>query len=102
MPLWERDIHEGYMEELQKEDLTEARRFEILTEMRNHHTQALQEENESKEKLEKLDAKNRDLKDANSELWLTYGRQQQKPEEDPQEVKKEFSETVTIEQLSQD
>jgi regulator of replication initiation timing len=96
MPM-ERDAHEALLAELLKPELEHSRKTEILQQMRVDYAQVIDDDSKSKQSLEKLTKDNNDLVLSNSKLFreLKIDEKEDKKEEE----KKEFSETVTIEQL---
>jgi regulator of replication initiation timing len=97
MPLMDRDQFEGLLNELLNSELEHSRRTEILQELRVAQSNAYSEYDEFNKKVEKLSKDNSDLVLSNSKLFRQLGNTE--PEQKEKEVQKEFSETVTIEQL---
>lgn len=97
MPM-ERDAHENLLNELNNPELTHERRTEILQELRTDYTKVLTDFEEITASNDKLKATNDDLVIANSKMFreLGYKADTNKQEELKE---KEFSETVTIEDL---
>lgn len=94
----DRESHEELLNTLLDPELEQSRRTEILQELRVSNNNALSLEEETSEKLSKLEADNSDLIISNSKLFRQIGIVES-PESKEEEVKKDFSETVTIEEL---
>lgn len=95
MPL-QREDHDNLLSELLTPDLDASRRTEILQNIRDNYTEfttSMEVLSKDKEKLEK---DNSALVVANSKLFRSSGIVVDEPKKD---VKKEFSSTITIEQL---
>jgi hypothetical protein len=92
-----RDEHETLLSELLNPDLEHSRRTEILQQMRVDYSGVLTDFDKNTQTIEKLTKDNGDLVLSNSKLFreLKIDTKEDKKEEE----KKEFSETVTIEQL---
>lgn len=98
MGLLPRDKFEEILNELHGE-LEHSRKTELLQELRVAQGTAYNDFDDFGKKVEKLQNDNNDLLLSNSKLFRQL--EINKPEDKPQEeVKKEFSETVTIEQLT--
>jgi hypothetical protein len=97
MPLMERSEFESLLNDLNNPDLEHARRTDILQQLRVAQSNAYQEEQEYSKKISHLEKDNNDLLLSNSKLFRQIGNDLNPPKEE--EVKKEFSETITIESL---
>lgn len=92
-----RDEHEALLNELLTPDLDHSRRTEILTQIRAHDTTFNSEYDELSTKATKLEKDNSDLIVSNSKLFRQIGVVGTEKEKDVEQ--KEFSETVTLEEL---
>lgn len=92
-----RDEHEALLNELLTPDLEHSRRTEILTQLRTHDVTFNSEYEELTTKASKLEKDNADLIVSNSKLFRQIGVTG--TEQEPELEKKEFSETITLEQL---
>jgi hypothetical protein len=92
-----RDEHETLLSELLNPDLEHSRRTEILQQMRVDYSGVLSDFDNNTKTIEKLNKDNGDLVLSNSKLFreLKFDTKEDKKVEE----QKEFSETVTIEQL---
>lgn len=97
MPM-ERDNHEALLNELLTVDLEHSRRTEILQELRADYSNVLGDFDNLNKTTSKLQADNDDLVRANSMLFRQAGIVGDKKAEKHEE-QKEFSETVTLEEL---
>jgi hypothetical protein len=97
MPLMDREAFENLLNELHGE-LDHSRKTEILQELRTAQSNAYLEEKETSEKLNKFQKDNDDLVLSNSKLFRQL-KITDPSEDNPKEIQKEFSETVTIEQF---
>lgn len=99
MPM-ERDKHEELLSELLNPELEHSRRTDILQQLRVDYGSVHSEHKELSETRDKLKADNEDLILSNSKLFrqigVTGGDDEKKQE------KKEFSETVTVAQLTKE
>lgn len=93
-----RDDHEALLNELLLPDLEHTRRTEILQQLRTDYGTVLTDFDGLTKQTEKLQKENSDLVVSNSMLFRKIGTQDD-PNRQQKEEKKEFSETVTIEQL---
>ena len=93
----EREKYESLLNELLDGDLEHSRRTEILQELRNDHNSGREGIKELSQNNERLQRDNNDLIVSNSKLFRQAGVVGQEEEEKVEQ--KEFSETVTIEQL---
>lgn len=98
MPM-NRDDHEGLLEELLNPELEHQRKTEVLQQLRTDYATVLQEQEDLTGKNEKLKNDNYDLVTSNSQMFRKLGQQEQSQEESQEQEEKEFSETVTIEDL---
>jgi hypothetical protein len=96
MPM-ERDSHETILNELLNPELEHSRRTELLQQLRVDYNSVIDEHTTHTQRIEKLTADNNDLVVSNSKLFRQIGISGSGKEE--QEEKKEFSETITIEQI---
>lgn len=97
MPM-ERENHENLLQELLTPDLETSRRTEILQELRADYGTVVDEHNELTGNNERLRRDNDDLIVSNSKLFRQAGMMDN-PEQQKEEKEKEFSETVTIEDM---
>lgn len=93
----ERESHESLLNELLTPDLETSRKTDILQQLRADYSNVLGDFDSITKNNEKLQADNSDLIISNSKLFRSQGivGGEQKKEVES----KEFSETVTIEQL---
>lgn len=98
MPM-ERDKHENLLNELLDANIEHSRKTEILQELRNDYTQVITDHDEMTKSNEKLQKDNSDLVISNSQLFRQLGDVNNSPEENEEKEQKEYSETVTIEEL---
>jgi regulator of replication initiation timing len=96
MPM-KREDHEKLLGELLNPELEQSRKTEILQDLRTDYGSTLVEFDESKTKIEKLTHDKEDLTLANSKLFRQIGITG--TEDEKREEKKEFSETVTLEEI---
>ena len=96
MPM-ERENHEAILNELLNPEIEQSRRTELLQELRVDYGTVITEHTELTQLNEKLQSDNSDLVISNSKLFRQIGITDQKDEEEVKE--KEFSETVTLENL---
>lgn len=96
MPM-SREDHENLLNELLTPDLDHTRRTEILQQLRTQHTQDVTDFEELTNTSTRLQADNDDLVIANSKLFRQLGVT--KPEDKKEEETKEFSETITLEDI---
>lgn len=92
-----RDDHEALLNELLTPDLEHSRKTEILTQLRAHDVTFNSEYEQLNTKATKLETDNADLIVSNSKLFRQIGVVGTEKEKDVEE--KEFSETITLEQL---
>lgn len=91
----ERSQHEALLSEL-VDGVDEARRMEILGELRNDYTTVTEEYQSLTEERDRLNKENESVRLANSQLWRQMGSElTEEDEEDPVEV----SETITLEDV---
>lgn len=98
MPLMERDKHEALLSELLTPELEQSRKTEILTALRADHVGGQTDYTAIETTNKKYLKDNNDLVLANSQLFRQAGVMG-KEEKDDVVVQKQFSETVTLEQL---
>lgn len=96
MPM-ERENHEAILNELLNPEIEQSRRTELLQELRVDYGTVITEHTELTQSNEKLQSDNSDLVISNSKLFRQIGITDKKDEEEVKE--KEFSETVTLENL---
>lgn len=96
MPL-NREDHEKMLADLLTPDLEQARKTEILTSLRDNYTEFTTSFEVVNKNLEKVSKDNSDLVIANSKLFRQTGVVTNT--EPPKDEKKEFSQTITIEDL---
>lgn len=92
-----REEHEALLNELLNPELDHSRRTEILQQIRVDHVTAHSEFEELTAANTKFKTDNEDLIVSNSKLFRQLGVTTTK--EEPEVQKKEFSETVTLEEL---
>jgi hypothetical protein len=97
MGLMERSKFESLLNDLNNPELEHARRTDILQELRVAQSTAYKYEEDTTKKINHLEKDNNDLLLSNSKLFRQIGNDLNPPKEE--ETKKEFSETITIEQL---
>jgi hypothetical protein len=91
--------HEALLNELLTPELETSRKTEILQSLRvDYGSVRVDHENLTKQ-TEKLNKENSDLVISNSMLFRQQGFANANPDEKKKDEQKEFSETVTIEQL---
>lgn len=96
MPM-ERENHEAILNELLNPEIEQSRRTELLQELRVDYGTVITEHTELTQSNEKLQSDNSDLVISNSKLFRQIGITDKKDNEEVKE--KEFSETVTLENL---
>ena len=96
MPM-ERENHEAILNELLNPEIEQSRRTELLQELRVDYGTVITEHTELTQSNERLQSDNSDLVISNSKLFRQIGITDKKDEEEVKE--KEFSETVTLENL---
>jgi regulator of replication initiation timing len=99
MPLMERDKFEEILNKLHGE-IDHSEKTELLQELRVAQGNAYNEFDDFTKKVEKLSTDNNDLLLSNSKLFRQLEINKPEEKKAPEEKKKEFSETVTIEQLT--
>jgi hypothetical protein len=92
-----KDKHEEILGKLLNPELAHSERTELLQQLRVDYGVVHADHTEQSTKLEKLTADNSDLVLSNSKLFRQIGRDSN--EDKIEDTKKEFSETVTIEQF---
>jgi hypothetical protein len=97
MPM-ERDDHESLLTELLNNDLEHSRKTEILQQLRVDYGTVHAEFGDITKTRDDLQKKHDDLIVSNSQLFRKLGTID-RPDKEKEVVEKEFSETVTIEQL---
>lgn len=97
MPLMNRDDHENLLNELMNPEIEHTRRTEILQQLRVDHATGHNDYEQINRSAEKLKADNQDLIVSNSKLFRQIGVVG--TEKEVEEEKKDFSETITIEQI---
>jgi len=98
MPMMSRDEHENLLSELLTPELEHSRKTEILQLLRKDNGVAHSEFEEMSRSNEKLTKDNADLVVSNSKLFREVGLHD-RPDKQEEVQQKEFSETVTIENL---
>jgi len=98
MPM-EREKHENLLSELLNPEIEHSRRTEILQEIRIQNDTDIHDFSENTSKADKLSRDNSDLVISNSKLFRQLGVTGDNKEDDKKIVEKEFSETITLEQL---
>jgi len=93
-----KEDHESLLNELIDPELDQSRRTEILQLLRNDYNTVLAEHEEMTANIEKLQRDNSDLVLSNSKLFRQIGIMGNTEKEEELE-QKEFSETITIEEL---
>lgn len=96
MPLEE---HENLLNELLTPDLEQTRRTEILQLLRTDYGSVLTDDRTKTEELEKMNKQHADLVTSNSMLFRQLGVQSKEGKDQEKLEDKQFSETVTLEQL---
>ena len=96
MPM-ERENHEAILNELLNPEIEQSRRTELLQELRVDYGTVITEHTELTQSNERLQSDISDLVISNSKLFRQIGITDKKDEEEVKE--KEFSETVTLENL---
>lgn len=96
MPM-ERDKHEEILAKLLNPELAHSDRTELLQELRVDYSNVVAETTDHTSRIEKLSKDNSDLVLSNSKLFRQIGRDNE--DDKKEDTKKEFSETVTIEQF---
>ncbi len=94
----DREVYEELLNTLLDPELEQSRRTEILQELRVDYNNVLTNHEETTKKIEKLSKDNSDLVVSNSKLFRQIGVVGDEKLEEKEE-QKEFSETVTIEEL---
>jgi Phi29 scaffolding protein. len=94
-----REQHETLLNDLLNPELEQSRRTEILQEMRVDYGTVLVDDETQKSKIKKLELDNSDLVLSNSKLFRQVGITEPNKKEDEQ---KDFSQTVTLEQLEKE
>jgi hypothetical protein len=97
MPLMSRDDHENLLNELMNPEIEHTRRTEILQQLRVDHSTGHADYEQVNRLSEKLKADNQDLIVSNSKLFRQIGVVG--TEKEQEEEKKDFSETITLEQI---
>lgn len=97
MPL-DKDKHEEYLQELLNPEIEQSRRTEILQALRVDYGTVLADFDDMTKTTEKLQKDNSDLVISNSQLFRQLGTTGN-PDKEKEIEEKEFSETVTLEQL---
>ena len=93
-----KEDHESLLNELLDPELETSRRTEILQLLRNDYNTVIAEHEEMTANIEKLQKDNSDLVLSNSKLFRQIGIMGNTEKEEELE-QKEFSETITIEEL---
>ncbi len=93
-----KEDHESLLNELIDPELEQSRRTEILQLLRNDYNTVIAEHEEMTANIEKLQKDNSDLVLSNSKLFRQIGIMGNTEKEEELE-QKEFSETITIEEL---
>lgn len=97
MPM-NREEYENLLNELNTPELEHSRRTEILQTLRGDYNSVIEEHEETTKKVQHLEKDNNDLILSNSKLFRQVGIQGD-PTLEKKEEQKEFSETITLEQL---
>lgn len=95
----EREEHENLLNELLTGELEQQRKTEILQTLRADYAETLGKIEEMTENNNKLQKDNDNLVISNSQMFRKLGDQYKTEDESEEEEQKEFSETVTLEQL---
>lgn len=96
MPM-DREAYEAILNDLLNPELEQSRRTELLQSLRVDYGTVISEHEEHTGKIKKLTEDNSDLVVSNSKLFRQIGLTSK--EDNKEEAKKEFSETITISQL---
>lgn len=94
-----REEHEELLNELLLPDLEQSRRTEILQQLRTDYGSVIADFEDITSTNEKLQKDNSDLVISNSKLFRQIGIHEQGKEKEEETEQKEFSETVTLEDL---
>lgn len=94
-----RDEHEALLSELFSDETTEDRKIEIQLALRNDHINYNDTVTQLTQSNVDLSERNQQLQVANSQLFREARLYVEDVEANPEEEKKEFSETITIEDL---
>jgi hypothetical protein len=97
MTIMSRDDHETLLNELMNPELEHSRRTEILQQLRVDRSTVHAEFDELNKNNSKLKTDNQDLIVSNSKLFRQIGVVG--TEKEQEEEKKDFSETITLEQI---
>lgn len=98
MPYMARDEHEEILNKLLDPEIEQSERTELLGTLRNNYNTTVSSFDEANSTVEKLQNDNSDLIISNSKLFRQVGIVGNEGKEKEVE-EKEFSETVTLEQL---
>lgn len=93
-----RDDHDALLNELLTPELEHSRKSEILQQLRVHDSTFNSEFEEVSKTRDSLQKKHDDLVVSNSQLFRQLGTMD-RPDKQEEVQQKEFSETITIEQL---
>lgn len=99
MPM-SKEEYENLLNELNNPELEHSRRTDLLQTLRTDYTSVLTDFEDFTSKVEKLEKDNKELVVSNSQLFRQVGIIGD-PKLEEKEEQKEFSETVTLEQLEQ-
>lgn len=99
MNFMEREGHEDLLNELLDAELDHTRRAEVLQTLRANYTGVVEGIDEMTKTNEKLTNVNDDLLLSNSKLFRQVGVVGEMEEKKEEEQQKEFSETVTLEEI---
>ncbi len=97
MPLIPREDHEALLEELLNTEIERSRLTDILQELRTQHNSGLEDVVTFTSQADKLQKDNNDLIVSNSKLFRQVGIVNNV--DNTKKEEKEFSETVTLEEL---
>lgn len=97
MPM-SKEEYENLLNELNNPDLEHSKRTDILQNLRSDYTNVIEEHESTTKKVQHLEKDNNDLVLSNSKLFRQVGIQGD-PDLNKKEELKEFSETITLEQL---
>lgn len=98
----EKEQHESILNELLSTELDHTRKTEILQELRVDNADVNGKLDDLGSEKERLQKNNDDLVISNSQLFRQLGTNQNTQEENQEQEQKDFSETVTIDQLEGD
>lgn len=99
MPM-DREAYESILNDLLNPELEQSKRTDLLQQLRVDYGTVISEHDEHTSKIKKLSEDNSDLVVSNSKLFRQIGLTNS--DDNKEEEKKEFSQTVTISQLEKE